>query len=68
MMLAAWRGQEAQAGELIEAISREATVRGVGRLVSLAAYASSVLYNGLGQHAGWAIWLMGEHALAPQAV
>jgi len=40
----------------------------VGRLVSLAAYASSVLYNGLGQHAGWAIWLMGEHALAPQAV
>ena len=51
MMLAAWRGQEREASELIEAISREATARGVGRLVSLAAYASSVLYNGLGQHA-----------------
>ena len=51
MMLAAWRGQEREASELIEAISREATAHGVVRLVSLAAYASSVLYNGLGQHA-----------------
>ena len=51
MMLAAWRGQEAQARELIEAISQEATARGAFRLISLADYASSVLYNGLGQHA-----------------
>ena len=51
MMLAAWRGQEAQARELIEAISQEATARGASRLISLADYASSVLYNGLGQHA-----------------
>ncbi len=50
MMLAAWRGQESEASELIEAISREATAHGAGRLVSLAAYASSVLYNGLGRH------------------
>lgn len=50
MALAAWRGQEAQASELIEAASRTATVRGVGRLVSFATYASSVLYNGLGRH------------------
>jgi hypothetical protein len=33
MMLAAWRGQEREAVELIEAISREATARGVGGLV-----------------------------------
>ena len=50
MMLAAWRGQESEASELIEAISREATAHGAGRLVSLAAYANSVLYNGLGRH------------------
>ena len=50
MALAAWRGQEAQASELIEATSREATARGLGRMVSYADYASSVLYNGLGRH------------------
>jgi DNA-binding CsgD family transcriptional regulator len=50
MMLAAWRGQEAQASELIETTVEEATARGLGRLVDFAAYASSVLHNGLGQH------------------
>jgi hypothetical protein len=35
--LAAWRGQEAPATELIEATVQEATARGQGRLVSLAA-------------------------------
>jgi DNA-binding CsgD family transcriptional regulator len=50
MALAAWQGQEAQASELIEATSRAATVGGVGRTVSFAAYASSVLYNGRGRH------------------
>ncbi len=50
MMLAAWRGQEAQASELIEATLQEATARGLGRLVDFATYASSVLYNGLGRH------------------
>jgi hypothetical protein len=50
MMLAAWRGQEAQARELIDAISREATASGVGLLVDFAAYVSSVLNNGLGRH------------------
>ena len=50
MMLAAWRGQEQEASGLVEAISREAAARDVGRLASLAAYASSVLHNGLGQH------------------
>jgi DNA-binding CsgD family transcriptional regulator len=48
--LAAWRGQEAQGSELIEATSRAATARGLGRMVSFAAYASSVLDNGLGRY------------------
>ena len=50
MTLAAWRGQEAPATELIEATVQEATARGQGRLVSLADYASAVLGNGLGRH------------------
>ena len=50
MTLAAWRGQEAQACELIEATVQEATARGLGRPLNFAAYASSVLYNGLGRH------------------
>ncbi len=50
MILAAWRGREAQAAELIEATARDARARGLGRLVDLAAYASAVLYNGLGRY------------------
>ena len=50
MMLAAWRGREREAAELIEASAQEATARGLGRLVSFAAYASAVLNNGLGRH------------------
>jgi DNA-binding CsgD family transcriptional regulator len=50
MTLAAWRGREARASELIEATSREATARGVGRMVNAVTSASSVLANGLGRH------------------
>jgi DNA-binding CsgD family transcriptional regulator len=50
MTLAAWRGQEARASELIEATLREATARGLGRMVNFATYASSVLHNGVGRH------------------
>ena len=50
MALLAWQGQDEQASELIEASSRAATARGLGRMVSFADYASSVLYNGLGRH------------------
>jgi DNA-binding CsgD family transcriptional regulator len=46
MILAAWRGHEAQASELIEATSEEATARGW----TSNNYARSVLYNGLGRH------------------
>src|SRR4051794_40030030 len=46
MILAAWRGDEAQASELIEATSEEAaTRRGTSN-----SYARPVLYNGLGRH------------------
>jgi DNA-binding CsgD family transcriptional regulator len=48
MMLAAWRGQESPASELIEATSHEATAS--GPVVISATYASSVLYNGLGRY------------------
>ncbi len=46
MILAAWRGDEAQASELIQATSEEAASQ---RWTSNN-YARSVLYNGLGQH------------------
>ena len=46
MILAAWRGQEDEASELIEATAEEAAAR---RWASNA-YARSVLYNGLGRH------------------
>ncbi len=46
MILAAWRGQEARAAELMEASSEEAVLRGW----TSHNYAKSVLYNGLSQH------------------
>jgi DNA-binding CsgD family transcriptional regulator len=46
MILAAWRGQEPHASELIEATAEEAAAR---RWTSNN-YARSVLYNGLGRH------------------
>jgi DNA-binding CsgD family transcriptional regulator len=48
MILAAWRGQEAPASELIEATFQEATAGGRG--VISTSYASAVLDNGLGRH------------------
>jgi DNA-binding CsgD family transcriptional regulator len=50
MMLLAWQGQEKEAAELIEAAVQAGTAHSLGRLASFAAYASSVLYNGLGRH------------------
>ena len=50
LALAAWRGHEAQALELIGTSMREAKSRGMRGTVSLADLASSVLYNGLGRH------------------
>jgi DNA-binding CsgD family transcriptional regulator len=50
MMLAAWRGQEATAVDLIETAMQEADARGLVRLVNVGDYACSALYNGLGRH------------------
>jgi len=50
LVLAAWRGKEAQALELIEASREDATERGEGRAITLAEYATAVLYNGLGRY------------------
>jgi ATP/maltotriose-dependent transcriptional regulator MalT len=63
MMLAAMRGREPEASELIDATLHEATASGLGRFVSFATYASAVLYNGLGRHdaARDAAWQTFEH-------
>jgi DNA-binding CsgD family transcriptional regulator len=49
-MLAAWRGNEAEALELIEAGRQEATARGQGMALSLIEGANAVLCNGLGRY------------------
>ena len=48
LILAAWRGEQARALELIRTIVRTATASGQGRVLGLARYATAVLYNGLG--------------------
>jgi DNA-binding CsgD family transcriptional regulator len=73
MALLAWQGQEAQASELIEATAWAATTRGLGRMVSFANYASSVLYNGLGRHdlardAAWRAFERDELGYGPYVV
>jgi DNA-binding CsgD family transcriptional regulator len=50
MMLAAWQGGEHEASELIQATAQMAAERGTGILASRAAYASTVLDNGLGRY------------------
>jgi DNA-binding CsgD family transcriptional regulator len=49
MVVAAWRGQERRATELIDATLQVTPAR--GRVACLAAYASATLHNGLGRHA-----------------
>ena len=50
LMLAAWRGDEAEALELIEAARREATARGEGMGLGVLEWATALLYNGLGRY------------------
>ena len=50
LVLAAWRGRETQALELIEASREDAAGRGEGRAITLAEYATAVLNNGLGRY------------------
>jgi DNA-binding CsgD family transcriptional regulator len=71
MMLAAWRGQEGPASELIEATSRDATAVPAARIA--ASYGSAVLYNGLGRHdaardAAWRVFEQDQVGFGPFVV
>ena len=50
LVLAAWRGHEAHAREIVEAGLEDANARGEGRVRGIAGYATGVLYNGLGRY------------------
>ncbi len=50
MVLAGWRGNHAEAMAVIRASMQDATARGEGRVIALAAYATAVLHNGLGRY------------------
>ncbi|GGT08452.1 ATP-binding protein [Streptomyces chromofuscus] len=50
LVLGAWRGQEHDALHLIGTTVEEVTARGEGRVLSLAEYATALLYNGLGRY------------------
>jgi DNA-binding CsgD family transcriptional regulator len=50
LILAAWRGDEREAHQLIESTIREAGARGEGIGLAIAEYARAVLCNGLGQY------------------
>jgi tetratricopeptide (TPR) repeat protein len=50
LLLAAWRGREVLALELIAATIEEAPTEDVGRATALTDYAKAVLYNGLGRY------------------
>ncbi|HUB39844.1 MAG TPA: AAA family ATPase [Streptosporangiaceae bacterium] len=50
LVLAAWRGEEGPALDLIEAGLKDAIVRGEGRCVGVAEYSTALLYNGLGRY------------------
>jgi DNA-binding CsgD family transcriptional regulator len=50
MAIAAYRGHEAAASQLIASTTREATTRGQEPVRNQASYASAVLFNGLGRH------------------
>lgn len=50
LLLAAWRGQEALALELVAATIEEATAEDAAPATALTDYAKAVLYNGLGRY------------------
>jgi len=56
LALAAWRGREAEASELIQTSMKEVAARGEGQGLALIDWTSAVLYNGIGRY---------EDALAP---
>jgi DNA-binding CsgD family transcriptional regulator len=48
--LAAWKGREAEASELIEATMKEVVPRGEGMGLAITEWAAALLYNGLGRY------------------
>ncbi|MFJ6633608.1 ATP-binding protein [Streptomyces sp. NPDC091376] len=50
LVLGAWRAEESEALALIGSTVEEVLARGEGRSLSLAEYATAVLYNGLGRY------------------
>jgi DNA-binding CsgD family transcriptional regulator len=50
LLLAAWRGREAAARNVIEAGMQDATARGLGRAIGFAHYVTAVLFNGQGRY------------------
>jgi DNA-binding CsgD family transcriptional regulator len=50
MLLAAWRGREAETAERTQAGIRDASARGEGRVLTLAEYSTALLNNGLGRY------------------
>jgi DNA-binding CsgD family transcriptional regulator len=73
MLLAAWRGREQEAQELIEATVRQGTARNHGYVVDFAKCSAAVLYNGLGRYGAardvaWQAWERQPLALGTFAV
>jgi DNA-binding CsgD family transcriptional regulator len=50
LLLVAWRGEDAQAAELIRAQAQWAATWGEGRAIGLGHYLTAVLHNGFGQY------------------
>jgi DNA-binding CsgD family transcriptional regulator/tetratricopeptide (TPR) repeat protein len=50
LILAAWRGQETRALDLLDAAREDASRRGEGVTLTTASYAAALLYNGLGRY------------------
>lgn len=50
LVIAAWRGDAAEATRLIDEAAADGAARGEGRLLGLTGYAAAVLYNGLGRY------------------
>jgi len=50
LLLAAWAGRETEATHLITAATPEMTARGEGQWLTTAAWATALLYNGLGRY------------------
>jgi DNA-binding CsgD family transcriptional regulator len=51
LILAGWRGQQAETAQMIAASERDAIARGEGRAIGAGDYAAAVLYNGVGRYA-----------------